>query len=166
MPVASNTSPIFNLAMIGQLHLLREQFEEVLAPEAVDSELEPVSHLPELAAYHDALRDQWLRVVPIENHQLVRTLRLSLDHGEAEAITLALERGLRRVLIDERDARNVAKQLGLETPGVLGILLRAKRDQRLDAVRPAMLALKEKAGFYIGEALFRRVLQEAGEESE
>lgn len=29
-----------------------------------------------------------------------------------------------------------------------------------------MLALKEKAGFYIGEALFRGVLQEAFEESE
>lgn len=88
--------------------------------------------LPELVRYHDAIRDQRLRVVPIKNRELVRTLRLSLNHGEAEAITFGPERGLRPVLVDERNARNVAKQLELEIPGVLGVLLRATRDYRLD----------------------------------
>jgi predicted nucleic acid-binding protein len=39
MPVVSNTSPISNLALIGRLDLLREQFRKILIPEAVDREL-------------------------------------------------------------------------------------------------------------------------------
>ena len=39
MPVVSNTSPILNLAIIGQLDLLRQQFGEVLIPPMVLQEL-------------------------------------------------------------------------------------------------------------------------------
>ncbi len=42
MPAVSNTSPLFNLAAIGQLHLLREQFEEVFIPNEVLDELRPI----------------------------------------------------------------------------------------------------------------------------
>ena len=39
MPVVSNTSPIMNLAIIGELSLLRDQFGEVMIPGAVLEEL-------------------------------------------------------------------------------------------------------------------------------
>jgi predicted nucleic acid-binding protein len=39
MPVVSNTSPVLNLAIIGQLSLLREQFGEIWIPAAVWEEL-------------------------------------------------------------------------------------------------------------------------------
>ena len=35
MPVVSNTSPVLNLAIIGQLDLLRRQFGEVWIPSVV-----------------------------------------------------------------------------------------------------------------------------------
>jgi predicted nucleic acid-binding protein len=40
MLVASNTSPISNLAIIGRLNLLRSQFHEIWIPGAVQSELD------------------------------------------------------------------------------------------------------------------------------
>ena len=40
MLVASNTSPISNLAIIGRLSLLRSQFREIWIPVAVQSELD------------------------------------------------------------------------------------------------------------------------------
>jgi len=39
MLVVSDTSPLSNLAIIGRLELLREQFSEVKIPPAVSSEL-------------------------------------------------------------------------------------------------------------------------------
>jgi len=39
MLVVSDTSPLSNLAIIGRLDLLREQFSEVLMPMAVSREL-------------------------------------------------------------------------------------------------------------------------------
>lgn len=39
MPIVSNTSPILNLAIVGQLELLRQQFSEILIPNAVLDEL-------------------------------------------------------------------------------------------------------------------------------
>lgn len=39
MPVVSNTSPVLNLAIIGQLSLLHEQFGEIWIPPGVLDEL-------------------------------------------------------------------------------------------------------------------------------
>lgn len=39
MLVASNTSPISNLAIVDRLHLLRAQFSEVWIPAAVETEI-------------------------------------------------------------------------------------------------------------------------------
>ena len=47
MPVVSNTSPIWNLASIQQLDLLRRQCADVLIPPDVLDELQLESGLPE-----------------------------------------------------------------------------------------------------------------------
>ena len=39
MPIVSNTSPILNLAIVGQLDLLRQQFGQIQIPPAVLDEL-------------------------------------------------------------------------------------------------------------------------------
>jgi predicted nucleic acid-binding protein len=52
---------------------------------------------------------------------------LRLDPGEREAIQLALELGVRTVLIDEADGRQQAEKLHLEVRGTLGILEHAAK---------------------------------------
>jgi predicted nucleic acid-binding protein len=44
MLVASNTSPICNLAIVGRLQLLRSQFGEIWIPAAVKCELDRLHH--------------------------------------------------------------------------------------------------------------------------
>jgi predicted nucleic acid-binding protein len=88
---------------------------------------------------------------------------LELDDGEAAAIALALELDIRQILMDERDGRTKAKALGLQPVGVLGILLRAKRDGDLSSIEPAAHALRQEAGFFIAEDLLDAILVEAGE---
>ena len=53
------------------------------------------------------------------------------------------------VLLDEREARRIAKTLWLKVTGILGILLRARREGKLPSLQRAMEELREKAGFRI-----------------
>jgi uncharacterized protein len=163
MPAVSNTSPILNLAIIGQLDLLRQQFKEVLIPPGVLQELQIDSELPGVESMRVALRDNWLRVVELNDTALARALKRDLDTGEAEAIALALQLGAITLLMDEHEGRAAAKAMGLTPIGILGVLLRAKRTGDLDSVGGAMRALQQQAGFFLTANLFASVLREAGE---
>jgi predicted nucleic acid-binding protein len=101
--------------------------------------------------------------VELKDIRLKRALRFEMDEGEAAAIALALELGFQQILMDERDGRVKARAIGLRPVGVLGILLRAKRDGRLDSIEGARAALRHEAGFFIANQLFEAILVEAGE---
>jgi predicted nucleic acid-binding protein len=47
--------------------------------------------------------------------------------------------------------------------GALGVLLRAKKTRRIKAIKPEIVALKSKAGFFIAPALEAAILIKAGE---
>jgi uncharacterized protein len=162
MPVVSNTSPILNLAIIGQLNLLRQQFNTIWIPGAVQDELRLDEELPGSSAIRQAIEEGWLLVKPVENAAFAQVLMRELDRGESEAIALAIERDASRILLDEREARRVAKGLNLSVTGVPGILLRAQEPQHLPvSIAAAIDALQEKAGFRLAESLVEAVLRES-----
>lgn len=163
MPTVSNTSPILNLAIINRLNLLQQQFVELFIPPAVQQELKPASEFPGANSIQQALQAGWLQVVELKDVKLAQTLMLELDQGEAATIALALELGLRQILMDERDGRAKAKALGLNPVGVLGVLLRAKRDGNIDSIETEIQTLRREAGFFIADDLYTALLIEAGE---
>jgi hypothetical protein len=105
MPVVSNTSPILNLAIIGQLDLLHQQFGEVLIPPAVLKELKVGTELAGADVIRIAINASWLRVLELKDATVSRALKRELDAGEAEAIALSVQEGINRLLVDEHDAR-------------------------------------------------------------
>lgn len=122
MPAVSNTSPIFNLACIGRLELLRRQFGEVWIPLGVETEL---TEIPDAEIRRTVEQTQiagWLIVRPLTEADVLKLLMVDLHSGEAEAIALAVETKADWVLIDEREGRAVARRLGLRITGVLGVL--------------------------------------------
>jgi hypothetical protein len=163
MRAVSNTSPISNLAAIGRLDLLKAQFSELWIPSAVAHELTLHPIPAAMAAIQVAIREQWLRVATAQDSALLRTLSAQLHRGEAEAIALAVDLKADLVLMDEREGRQLATQVGISVTGVLGILLRAKRVGQIAAIKPAIDALRQDAHFFIAPALEAKVLSESGE---
>jgi predicted nucleic acid-binding protein len=163
MVVASNTSPISNLTIIGRLNLLRTQFGEILIPGAVLSELGLLSHPPALQEIQAALRDGWIKSHALRDERVARLLEATLDPGEAEAIALALELSAGLILLDEKDGRSMADRAGLRVTGLLGVLLRAKQDGQIQLVKTEVDALRTQARFFISPQLEEKVLKIAGE---
>ncbi|NEQ38151.1 MAG: DUF3368 domain-containing protein [Okeania sp. SIO3I5] len=82
---------------------------------------------------------------------MVNSLKLVVDDGEAEAITLAYELGY-RLIVDDRQARNTAKRLGIKIIGTVGVLVKAKQLGLVDQLFPILEAL-ENNGFYLSQSL-------------
>ncbi len=163
MPVVSDTSPILGLSAIGLLELLQEQFGAVFIPQAVLAELKVETDFRGTPTIQKALKAGWIEAREIQNQPLVQALSLELDKGESEAITLALDLGIEIIVMDENMGRERARVMGLKTIGVLGILLNAKKNGRIESVRDAMQALRREIGFFISNHLYRQILKQAGE---
>ena len=163
MPAVSDTSPILGLASIGQLELLHEQFGAVFIPQAVLAELKTETEFRGTSVIRDALRGGWLVTREVQNIPLVQALALELDNGEAEALALATDLGVEIIVMDEHDGRMRARAMGLKTVGVIGILLRAKKEGKIQSLHDVLQALREQIGFFISDELFQKILVEAGE---
>lgn len=131
MIVVSVTSPI---AAIGRLDLLHSLFGTVVIARAVV----------------DPKKAPWLTVRSVKRRNLVAASSADLDAGEAEAIALAADVKADLILMDERRGRRYAARLGLRPLGLLGVLIKAKRDGVVTAVKPILDDLISKAGFWIG----------------
>ena len=160
MIVVSDTSPIRGLANLGLRELLREIYQEVIIPAAVAAEL---ATPPRGQAAVDLAAFPFVQVRVSSMSLELHVLLGELDRGEAEALILAQELKAGLILIDEAAGREKAKQLGLDTIGVLGVLLEAKHRGSIEAVTPLLDRLKDNHRFFIGPGLRDKVLRLAGE---
>lgn len=161
MIIVSNTSPISNLATVGQLSLMSQLYGRILIPRAVYEELlDPRAGETVITAVRSA---SWIDIQSVQNQGLVNDLRTRVNVGEAEAIALAIEVKAARLIIDERLGRQAARDFGVKITGVLGILLLAKRQQLITQVQPIMDNLMAQANFRISSQLYADVLMAADE---
>ena len=154
--IVSNTGPLIALASIGQFHLLQALFGSIAIPPAVRTENQDQISLAALAAAN------WVVVRVVKDRLATQLLREELDSGESEAIVLASEVDAAILLVDERAATRKARAIGLRTIGTLGVLLMAKDNGLLTAVKPSLVELLRN-GFRMSESLCRSVLDSAGE---
>lgn len=162
MLIVSNTSPISNLAAIGEISLLQKIYPKILIPSLVYTEL---MHCQEIQHMVSALVNVgWLNIQDPDDLKRIQTLRQVLDSGEAAAIALALECNADRLLIDERLGRSVAAQYGLKVRGILGILVNAKKQKLIPSTKQLLDRLIHDAGFRVSQRLYERTLQESDEQ--
>ena len=104
----------------------------------------------------EAKQAGWIEVVDPTNRTLIHFLRKDLHEGESETIALAVENYPEVVFLD----------YGLNITGVIGILIRAKREEMIPSLREELDRLRDKAGFWIGEDVYMKVLRSSKEESD
>jgi len=89
MIVVSDTSPLTNLAAIGQLGLLARLYGDVYIPMAVWDELNAAGR--PWPGRDQVVAADWVHRHTVKDRALMSILQRDLDRGESEAIALALE---------------------------------------------------------------------------
>jgi predicted nucleic acid-binding protein len=153
--VIADSSALIGLQRIDRLDLLQQLFGEVLVPPAVVREV--TYKLPELPA--------WVRAQQLTRSLPPEVIERRLGPGESEAIALAFELDIKRVIIDDLRARVLASRLGLQAVGTGALLYLAKTRGIIPAVRPLLDAMLAK-GFRLSPKVYADLLRAAGEEGE
>ncbi len=164
MIIVSDTSPITNLAAIGQLDLLRQLYGSVIIPEAVYNEMVGVNKIVPGAVEVQTL--SWIQTQAIVNSLQVTEIQEnneSIHLGEAEAIILSLEMKADLLLMDERRGRIVATNYGISVTGLLGLLLQAKNQGLIPVIKPLIDQLITQADFRVSPQLYTVILQASNE---
>jgi predicted nucleic acid-binding protein len=155
MIVVSDTTPIISMLKINKLHLLNKLFGEILIPNAVYNELTTSKKFKEEA--NQIKECNFIKRVEVDNNKDIERFRITtgLDLGESEAIIYSNKNGVDFLLMDEAKGRIVAKQMGLNIMGTIGILMQAYDDNLItkDEILACIDMLK-KNGRYISERLF------------
>jgi len=155
-----DAGPLLFLGRLNLLDLLSLGTDRVFVPASVLAEIrrkpDPVLELIEAAL------GTWLMECLLNNPELTKLLP-DLGAGEQEVMIQALEQKAVSVVMDDLDARRVARRLGLTPIGTVGLLLAGKKRGIVSSLRDEIDRLRE-AGFWLSENLRAEALREAGEE--
>ena len=161
-----NASPLIVFGKLNRLNLLKRIFGKIVMSEAVYSEV--ISDGVKIGA-EDALlvkkcvETNMFSVKKINANEKSRVETLieiyKIDRGEAETIVLALQENEKSILVDDSDARKVARLHSLRPLGSLRVLLLAYREnllneQEVKQVLAEMVAFKFRiSGFVVSKFL-------------
>ena len=160
--LVADAGPLIALGRIELLWLLRELAETVLVPDVVAAECANDPSRPGARAIRAAMNDGLLTKRSAPVWPGVREPPESLGPGEAAVIALAAELRV-PVLIDEKRARHIARNLGLRIVGTGGILIQAKQFGLLTDVRPVITKLR-RAGYRMSAPLVSEIPRRCGED--
>ncbi|WP_164667788.1 DUF3368 domain-containing protein [Virgibacillus doumboii] len=162
--IITNTSPVIALSMIEKLSILWELFDKVYVPEAVFKELTSSFDENDFGRREivEAVNDEKIILYSVKDKELVARMYAKLHFGELETIIGGKELDASFVLIDERAARNMAKNFFLTPIGTLGILRLAKSQKKIDRVKPYLDFLIAN-DYRIGKPLYKQILMQENE---
>ena len=160
MIVVSGTSPLTYLMQVGEVLLLKKLFFEVVIPPAVFDELNIVA--VHKVTLKELLEQGWLNVQTPAHEFLQRIHRFGLDKGETEALALALALKADYIIIDERSGSVAANQLQIPATGLIGVLIAAKKQGLIPAVKPLLDKIIQQ-GFFITKQFYQKVLLQVNE---
>jgi len=149
--IISDSTTVITLLNINKLDILTNLFDKVYLPQRVYQEIVIDEKIE--------LDKNFFITKEIKDKELYSILLKTLDSGEAEAIILAIEMNL-SLIIDERKGRKVAKNLGINIFGFIGLLLLNYRNGHLSKVETIDVFYKaKKQGFRVGKRLENEFLR-------
>jgi uncharacterized protein len=151
--IISNTSPIILLGKTGNLNLLKQLFKKILIPQAVLDEVSRKESV-ETFALRQAIKEGWIIVIKVKQNYGLN--QLSMIHpGETEAILQALDEKS-NVLLDDRIAKTLAKNLGVVVHGTLYVVLLAYKNKIISRTKAIRLVDEiVDAGLYLSLDVYK-----------
>lgn len=119
---------------------------------------------PDAIAIEQALNEGWLITDVLTDEDIKKSEVIAqitgIDIGEAQTIILAKQKNEKPVLIDQANARQAARQLGLTPRGTIYIILTATR-RKLITKEEAKQTLERliEVNFYMSAKIYREVLK-------
>jgi len=145
--VIADSGAIFSLAIIDQLEILNLLFGHIRIPIAVWKEItldKTTDHYPRISKFFN---DKTQQIKGFNN------LSFLMDYGESECIILYKELNADFLLIDDRKARKIAENFGINCIGTIGVLSVAKDKNIIWELKPLFEALLKNKRFYSIELL-------------
>jgi predicted nucleic acid-binding protein len=152
MIIVSDTGPLRYLVEVDAIHTLPQLYTNLMTTPQVIEELR-LQHFPEVVQRWALSPPAWLQ---IDSPRTVEFLD-RLDAGEASALSLARERAADAVLLDERAATEVARNIGLRSIGTLAVLQEAGYEKLID-FHEAIHRLTTKTQFRHSKKLIAQVV--------
>lgn len=155
--VISDSGPIISLAIIDKLGILDDLFDTIYIPKAVWEELtrdDTTAHYQCIVEYFE----EKVREISGFND-----LTFVMDPGESESVILYKELNANYLLIDDKKARNIAENFGVQCIGTIGILSIARDRRMLEELRPLFITFLRNKRYYSLE-LLNAILKKHNEE--
>ena len=167
MVAVSDASPLVYLAKAGRLSLLRDLFGKVWIPERVYEEVVIRGKALKIAdaSMVDHAVGAWVVRMEIDQDLSERYSFLDdnerLGVGERDALRLCKQLKADLLIVDDKEARRVARILRIKPIGTCGILIQAHSSGLITASEAEeILDDLIRAQFRVEAALYRRILKE------
>ncbi len=157
----SDSGPLIHLAQIGALDVLSVS-KKILIPEAVFNEVS----IREKPGSPELRKSKTIKVWNLspksKNFSKMISIQYSIGVGESESLALSKQENISIVFTDDLKARLVAKKLGLEPHGSVGIILKAFRSGLIKKQRAISLVkdLHLKSTLFITSDLISYIVKE------
>lgn len=161
--VVVDSSVLITLAAGEQFLLLREFYSTIHIPPEVWNETTATPKPFGAQEVRQARAGGWLIVQSPQDVRPIRALSFNLQPGETEALALALELPGALLLVDDAQGRRAAAALGIAYTGTLGVLLRAKAEGKIPALKPLLDLLASRTTFWLSPPVLAAALKQAGE---
>lgn len=159
MIVVADTTPIISLLKINRLDLLNKLFGNIQIPHGVFDELTQNTNFADEAS--EISHCSFIHIQNVDSREVSLFKKATgLDQGESEALVLTDKINADLVLLDEIKARQVARAIGFNIMGTIGILKTAYNDAFMTAeeIRIAVETLRS-TGRHIGDKVFATLLE-------
>lgn len=127
MCAISDTTALICLAKSSKLSLLNSLGDTIIMAQSVINELEQKKDGLANMIYDSPM----FTVQSAKNQKLFEELSLFLDSGESESIAIAKNMNI-PLLIDEKKGRGIAKDMGVDIIGTVGLIVLAYKKGRIE----------------------------------
>lgn len=137
--IISNSSPLIIICKAGQLKLLKALYKRILIPQEVYVEVVErgkVKKEQDASLIGEAIHEGWIRVENLSKKEISSSMELhkkfGISKGESEAIILAQRYKKCTLILDDIEAREIAKARNITLSDTLIIPLEALANEKIE----------------------------------